>query len=175
MRILQLGVILFSRERYWRLRTLFNFTIKAFISSFAINALISAGVNRSDYFFSPDWLGSEGGVVTSDAAIYRALMLPTACHSALYDTIAHQVPWRLVVLLQLLNTAVVVGTLRRLLRARTGCSCCVSRRSSDDDRGQAEQPPSALCRAQTDAGHPPACRRTRRGGLCPGCSTTTRS
>jgi hypothetical protein len=108
MRAVQLGLILFSRERYWRLRTLTNFVIKGFIGHFVIDALITAGVNRSDYFFSPDWLGGEGGVVTSDAAIYRALMLPTGCVSATYDMLAHLVPWRLVVLLQLWTTAVMV-------------------------------------------------------------------
>ena len=115
MRSLQLGLILFSRERYWRLRTRINFCIKAFVGSFVINALITAGVSRRDYFFSPDWMGGEGGQVTSSAAIYRALLLPTGCLSALFDTIAHQVPLRLVVLLQLINTAAVVGSRCHLL------------------------------------------------------------
>jgi hypothetical protein len=109
MRVVQLGLILFFRELYWRIRTGLNFVVKAYVGSFVIGALITARVSRHDYFFSSEWLGGEGGVVTSDVGIYRALMLPAGCLLALCGILAHQVPWRLMAGLQIWTAAVSVS------------------------------------------------------------------
>jgi hypothetical protein len=98
---LQTMFILASPESYWRWRVCINMGIQAYIAHISVASIASITSNPAFMRPSCDWLGGTDGVVTSDAAIFSALFMPTGAVSALKNVLQHQVPFRFVLPLQM--------------------------------------------------------------------------
>lgn len=106
VRLSQLFFIGAARQRYWTYRLVVNLFIKVYVA-FIITQSIYAGTQRPG-FWDVDWLGGSKDVITARSAILRALLLPTGALNAVDDVIMHQLPFRLMLLPQVIVTVLLV-------------------------------------------------------------------